>query len=118
KLYDPNLAQGKLSEHCKKFGSANLQLYYPADDPRARQACDRIKKQVEAVGTVEEGKVTINLEPLPAAELFRRVHDEGNFDLAVATSVKLAFDDGPAAAQAKWLPPTTLFAGVARWRIE
>ena len=81
-LFNQNLAQGKLSEHSKKYGSANLILFYPSDDPRAKQACDRIKKQVEAVGTGDEGKVTLTLEPVPTPELFRRVQEEGNFDLA------------------------------------
>jgi ABC-type transport system substrate-binding protein len=209
-LFDQNLAQGKFDEHFKKFGAVNLILYYPAEDPRARQACERIKKQVEAVAVGADGKVALNLEPLPTAELYRRVYDEGAFDLAyvpfdfphdlyplglgslldpsaaarggrnymgvlvkqnnpsaedetlgrllaearahadpaklaqkshevftrfneampfvplwqldrhmvVATTVKLAFDDGPSQAQPRWLPPTRLFAGVSRWRIE
>lgn len=208
-LFNRDLAQGQLAEHVKRFGSANLVLYYPAEDPRAKQACDRIKKQVEAVGGAEDGKVVLNLEPLPTPELYRRVCEEADFELAyvpfeyptdlypfglgslldptaaarggrnymgalvkqnnpsadddalgrllaearahadpvkltqkgheifdrfnaampfiplwqldrhivVATSVKLSFD-GPQPAHPRWLPPTSLFAGVAGWRIE
>jgi peptide/nickel transport system substrate-binding protein len=209
-LYDPNVAQGLLAEHSRRHGSSTLLLYFPAEDSRAKQACERIKKQVEAVGTGEAGKVTISLEPLTTLDLYRRVHEEGNFDLAyvpfdypdelyplglasfldptattrggrnymgalvkqnnpsredevlgrllaearthadpaklaqksheifgnfnlampfiplwqldrhmvISTAVKLSFDDGLTPAQARYLPPTTLFAGVARWRIE
>lgn len=81
-LYSKDLAQGKLGEHFRKNGSAVLSLVYPAEDPRAKQACDRIKKMIEEVGTTGDGKLTINPEPLPTAELYRRVTEEFAFDLA------------------------------------
>jgi peptide/nickel transport system substrate-binding protein len=81
-LYSKDLAQGKLAEHFRKNGSAVLALLYPVEDPRAKQACDRIKKMIEEVGTTDQGKLTINPEGVPTPELYRRVTEEFAFDLA------------------------------------
>jgi ABC-type transport system substrate-binding protein len=82
RLFNRDLAQGKFAEQFKKFGAASLTLFYPAGDPRAKAACDRIKRQVESVAVTEDGKLTLTLEPLPLPDLYRRVYEEQAFDLA------------------------------------
>lgn len=210
-LFEPNLSRAKFAEHVKKDGGANLRLLVPNDDPQAVRACDLMKRQIEAAGQLDEGRLQLSIEEVPPADFFRRVHDEGTFDLAylpveypddlypfglgafldpaavgpggrnlmgylvrqngpareddllwnllvelrlhadfagrlvpqtarlhqpfieampfvplwqldrhmvVSKQLKVFFDDSPTPAFARWLPPTTLFAGVARWKLE
>ncbi len=83
-LYDRNVAQARFRKYLENPNAAPaLGLVYPADDPQAKAACERIKGMVEsAAGADGDRKLTINLEPLPPRELLRRVEDEQRYDLA------------------------------------
>jgi peptide/nickel transport system substrate-binding protein len=74
-LFNQDLATGKLRS--LPDVPRPLTLLYPADDKPAGEACQKIKTQIEACG-----KLTLNLEPVPSAELWTRVQQETRYDLA------------------------------------
>lgn len=80
-LFNPNLSQAKFVEYAEKSGAVTLSLLFPNDDPRARAACDLIRKQIENVAGATV-KISLTLEGLPNAEFHRRVYNEREFDLA------------------------------------
>jgi ABC-type transport system substrate-binding protein len=81
-LFNRDLAAAKFGEYLKQNGAKNLNLMLPADDLRARLACERIKKQIEEVAKGEGGAITITLLPTPPGEFFRKVQEEHGYDLA------------------------------------
>lgn len=82
-LFDRDLAAAKLRAYRDAGGPTSLSLAFTADDPLARTACERLRADLEAAGGGAAGKgVSLQLEPLPPAEFYRRVVDEHRFDLA------------------------------------
>jgi ABC-type transport system substrate-binding protein len=83
-LSDRNVAQARFRKYLESPAAAPaLGLVYPADDPQAKAACERIKQMVEAAfDPAADRKLTVNLEPLPPRDLVRRVEDEQRYDLA------------------------------------
>ncbi len=65
-----------------KSAIAVVSLSFPDDDPLAREACEKIKTQIEAVTATETRKLSIHLDPVPAKDLLQRVDEEHRFDLA------------------------------------
>lgn len=80
-LFNNNLAQAKLAEYAGQSGAKVLSLVYSTEDSRSRVACEAIRKQVEAAAAALV-KVTVNLEGLNAADFYKRVYEDRNFDLA------------------------------------
>ncbi|HEY8503992.1 MAG TPA: ABC transporter substrate-binding protein, partial [Gemmataceae bacterium] len=74
-LHNAVLAGSLLGEKAPK----ELRLAYPADDPAAQEACQRIKEQIEQAAG---GKTEVILEKFPPEELYRKVELEHVFDLA------------------------------------
>lgn len=82
-LFDKDKALAGLKAYLReKNAPAAFGLAYPNDDPLARQACEKLKAQIEAVTATEDRKLTLTLDPVPPRELLRRVEDEHRFDLA------------------------------------
>ena len=81
--FNRDLAAAKLRTYRDDGGAASLNLAYAADDPLAKAACERMRADLEAAGGGGAGKgVSLQLEPLPPAELYRQVVDEHRYDLA------------------------------------
>jgi ABC-type transport system substrate-binding protein len=81
-LHNQDKAQAKFADYLKGKTATALSLLFPDDDPRTRQACTRMKEQIERLATAEGGKLTINLEPAAPAEFYERVYAEHRYDLA------------------------------------
>jgi ABC-type transport system substrate-binding protein len=64
--------------------TSELSLLYPAEDPRARVACEAMREQIEALfKTDTDGrKLTLTPVAVPSATLALRVMDEHDYDLA------------------------------------
>ncbi|MCE9566805.1 MAG: hypothetical protein K8U57_32770 [Planctomycetes bacterium] len=62
----------------------NIELSFPLDDPRAEEACRKIKTQIEGLtkDAPNGRKLVIELKGLPTAELLVKVQDEHGYDLA------------------------------------
>jgi ABC-type transport system substrate-binding protein len=104
--YQPEQAEAELQ---RGRPVAPLSLLFPNDDPLAQQACDLIKKQIEAASTGKAGKVTIELLPVAPADLYRRVEHEHRYDLAYMTHT---YDSCWFAHElAVWLDPTAASPG-------
>ena len=62
----------------------DIELAFPNDDPRAEEACRRIKAHIEGLG--KDGpngrRMVINLNGMPLRELITRVEGEHRYDLA------------------------------------
>lgn len=80
-LRNLNLATAKFTEFAQKNAAANLRLTLPTDDPRARAACEMIRKQLEETAA-PIFKLTIELEPISAKDFARRIYQERSYDLA------------------------------------
>ena len=82
-LFDRDKALAGFRAYLKeKTSTSTVTLAYPDDDPQAKQACEKIKAQVEAVTATEDRKLTVSLEPVPPRDFVRRVEDEHRYDLA------------------------------------
>lgn len=82
-LFDRDKSLAGFRAYLKEKTSTNtITLAYPDDDPLAKQACERIKAQVEAVTATEERKLTVSLEAIPPRDFVCRVEDEHRYDLA------------------------------------
>jgi ABC-type transport system substrate-binding protein len=85
-LMNRDLAALKLKEYLTDAGAkTDVELAYPEDDPRAEEACRKIKAHVE--GLTKDGpagrRLVVNLVALPMRELLTRVYDEHRrYDLA------------------------------------
>ncbi|CAN5506707.1 hypothetical protein BH11PLA2_BH11PLA2_04140 [soil metagenome] len=81
-LFNKDLALAKIAEHLKANGTTLLHMAVPDHDPRAKVACEAIRKQVEAVGSTVDGKVSITLDFLAPDDFDKAVYREFNYDLA------------------------------------
>ncbi len=84
-LVNRDLAVARLKAYMADAGAKlDIELLYPIDDPRAEDACRKIKSQVEAMGKDGPGgrKLVVNLAGVPMRELLVRVQDEHRYDLA------------------------------------
>jgi ABC-type oligopeptide transport system substrate-binding subunit len=85
-LYQRDAAVNKLKTYLEDAGAKLVvELAYATDDPRAEEACRKIKTAIEDVSKDVPGdrKLTVNLVRLPMQTLLLRVHEEHNqFDLA------------------------------------
>jgi peptide/nickel transport system substrate-binding protein len=81
-LLNRDLATAKFSEYLKAAGNRALSLLYPADDPQAKNACEKIKKMVEDLAKIEGNALTIRLDPAVPTDYYRRIRDEHGYDLA------------------------------------
>jgi ABC-type transport system substrate-binding protein len=81
-LYNPDKAQAQFADALKGKAAPSVGLLFPADDAQARQACTRMKEQIERLAVADGSKLTVNLEPAPPAEFFERVYAQHRFDLA------------------------------------
>ena len=81
-LLNRDLASAKFSEYLKVAGNRALSLLYPADDPQAKKACEKIKKMVEDLAKIEGNALTLRLDPAVPTDYFRRIRDEHGYDLA------------------------------------
>lgn len=82
-LYNRDLAAAKLRAYRDAGGPSTVRLAFTADDPLAKAACERIRADVEAAGGGAGGTgVSLELEPLTPADLYRQTQDEHRFDLA------------------------------------
>ncbi|HSQ57440.1 MAG TPA: ABC transporter substrate-binding protein, partial [Gemmata sp.] len=85
-LFQRDAAVNKLKAYLADAGAKlDIELAYPIDDPRAEEACRKIKAAVEDVSKDVPGerKLVVNLVQLPMQELLQRIQEEHNrFDLA------------------------------------
>jgi ABC-type oligopeptide transport system substrate-binding subunit len=85
-LVQRDAAVAKLKSYLADAGAKlEIELAYPIDDPRAEEACRKIKAAVEDVSKDLAGdrKLVVNLAQMPMDELLLRVQEEHNrFDLA------------------------------------
>ena len=83
-ITNPDLAVTKLKAYLGDMAAkTDVTLSYPAGDPLAALACNKIKAQVEGLFKDLPGrKLTISLEALPVRDLLLRVEDEHRYDLA------------------------------------
>ncbi len=81
-LHNKDKAQAKFGEYLKGKAASSVTLLFPDDDLRARQACTRMKEQIEKLAIAEGGKLTVNLEAAGPAEFYERVYSEHRYDLA------------------------------------
>jgi ABC-type transport system substrate-binding protein len=81
-LHNPDKAQAQFADALKGKVAQSVGLLYPADDVQARQACTRMKEQIERLAVADGAKVTVDLEAAPPAEFFERVYSEHRYDLA------------------------------------
>lgn len=83
-LVNRDLALTRIRNYLFDEGAkAELSLSYPAGDPQAALACQKIKAQIEGLFKDLTGrKLTIALEQLPLRDLLVRVEDEHRYDLA------------------------------------
>jgi ABC-type oligopeptide transport system substrate-binding subunit len=84
-LVNRDLASAKFTAYLS--GSApktDLELSYAEDDPRAEDACRRIKAQIEGLtkDAPNGRRLVINLNRMPMRDLITRVEGEHRFDLA------------------------------------
>jgi len=83
-LFNKQLAAGLLGAAAGK-GTIRLTLKYPADDPQAGRACGRIKDDIENASRktpTQPPQVEIMLEALPGEQLYRKVEQEHDYELA------------------------------------
>src|SRR5439155_26654878 len=83
-LSSPDEGHNLLRRYLATPGAATaLTLLYPAEDPRAKVACEAICEQVEALFKPDEDgkKLTLTPTPVPLATLTSRVTDEHGYDL-------------------------------------
>ena len=108
-LFSQDVAGARFQAYKQGRGSGTLGLLYPADDPQAKAACERIKAQVEAAG----GGLQLAPEGVEPRELVRRVEDEFRYDLAY---VPFDYpDDWYPLALAALLDPAAAGAGGRNW---
>jgi ABC-type transport system substrate-binding protein len=83
-LYNRDLAVNRLKAYLGDMGAKDeVTLAYAEDEPGAKDACDRIKAQVEDLFKDLPGRrLKVLLEPLPARDLMLRVEDEQRYELA------------------------------------
>lgn len=84
-LVNRDLAVARLKAYLSGTApKTDIELAFPKDDPRAEEACRRIKAQVEALTKdgVDGRKLTINLNGVTTPELYRLVEGEHRYDLA------------------------------------
>lgn len=81
-LHHKDQAQAKFADYLKGKSTTTISLLFPDDDTRTRQACARIKEQVEKLATADGGKLVVNLEATSPVEFYERVYSEHRYDLA------------------------------------
>ncbi|VTT99362.1 peptide abc transporter substrate-binding protein : : SBP_bac_5 [Gemmataceae bacterium] len=84
-LVNRDLAVARLKAYLSGTApKTDLELAFPKDDPRAEEACRRIKAQIEGLtkDAVEGRKITINLNGVSTPDLYRLVEGEHRYDLA------------------------------------
>lgn len=74
--FDENRAKNA----AKNIEPVELSLKYPDADPRVARACEKMKEQIERISP--ERKITIRLEPVPEEDLYKRVEQDNDYDLA------------------------------------
>ncbi|MBA4186628.1 MAG: hypothetical protein C0467_01280 [Planctomycetaceae bacterium] len=84
-LVNRDLAVARLKTYLSGTApKTDLELAFPDDDPRAEEACRKIKAQIE--GLTKDGpggrKLVINLVGIPTRDLITRVEAEHRYDLA------------------------------------
>lgn len=97
-LYQRDVAAAKLE---RVSNSSIVTILYPNDEPLAKDACELIKKQLEAVSSA--GKLSIALEAVPPTDLHRRVFTEHRYELAYLSHEYAS--DWSAHELASWLDP-------------
>lgn len=115
-LYNRPLGVEKLKEYLAAPGAkASFRLSYPADDPLAAAACDKLAKQVAALGlTTPDGQAfALKPDPLPRRELLKQVEEEHRYDFAY---VPLEYpDDWYPFGLAAFLDPKAAARGGRNW---
>jgi len=84
-LINRDLAVARLKTYLSGTApKTDIELAFPKDDPRADEACRKIKAQIEALTKDGPGgrKLVINLNGIPMSELMTRVEAEHRYDLA------------------------------------
>lgn len=84
-LANQNLAVARFKTYLSGTApKTDLELLYPQDDPRADEACRKIKAQIEGLTKDAPGgrKLVINITGLPMSDLMTRVEAEHRYDLA------------------------------------
>jgi ABC-type transport system substrate-binding protein len=85
-LVNRDLAVARLKTYMSDAGAKlDMELMYPIDDPKAEDACRKMKTQIEALS--KDGpngrRLVVNLLGVPMRELLQRVQEEhGRYDLA------------------------------------
>jgi ABC-type oligopeptide transport system substrate-binding subunit len=84
-LLNRDLAVDRLKKYLSGTSpKLDFELLYPEDDPKAEEACRRIKAHIEAMGRDGPNgrKLVVNLDGKPLRDVINRVENEHRYDLA------------------------------------